>query len=375
MYAGFAGVFKTEFDDLLLAPDFDVMDWSAASGTWVMDTSAASGTPSGNDVDVLWWDGDTPTSYTAEIELKAGDTDGPWTVAFRGDGSENYYLARIESGQAAFYKVEYGVLSLLSSFDIDIDISAPGTMRLAVREMSFSTYEYDRWLFMSLWLDDHFLGMTGDNIADDQPDVRFGLAVMNGDTLTAYSGVRIPDLAASVPYATLDPDETASSAISRALADRVVRSIVRYNGALSSWRPKAASVASTFSRTLQANVKYKRDIRELINHVRLYYLLDWVEAFDQDSLGQYGHRFREISSAVIESEAEAYQEALNIMRWSQESAFGASLNALAGGLFLEPEDRVTFPDDTDYFIDSLQWEYKGHRLYVTIDGRQYSYDE
>ncbi len=268
-----------------------------------------------------------------------------------------------------------GTLSQVSEFNLpDISIEGPATIKLAVNEITFSTSTTELWLFCSVWLDDRFLGVVRDDIAGAQPGVKFGIAVTEDDTSTAYSGVRIADLSVIVPYATLDPDEVATSAINRALADRVIRSRPATTVPSVRGGPRRPVVKHIFSRAYQDNVQYRRDIRELINHIRLYYLLSWVDAFDSDMLPLYGHRFREISSAVIESEAEAYTEAQNIMRWAKEKAFQASFTAFAGGMFLEPEDRVTFPDGVDYLIDSLSWEYKKGRIFVTLDGRQYSYE-
>jgi len=370
MYAAFAGVHDTEFDSLIDA--FDGGDWSG-DGTWTLGSSA-SGTPDGvNDVDVLWWDGDTPTSFVADIHVGSGN--GPWTIAFRGNGAGNYYALRVGAFFAEFYKVTNGVPSKLTEIDSGYSVWAgPAHIRLTVREYMFSDREYDNWLLMSAWMDDQFLLSSYDNLQGNDPGVRFGVAVFNGDSQTVYTSIRIPDLAEIVPYSTIDPDETASGAISRAIGDRHIKYFVRWNGALRAWRPKSIAVAQTFTKSHQVKFTLSEDLRELVNHVRMYYLLSWVEAFDQDSINKYGHRFREVISQVIESEDEAYDEASAIIRRSHEAALSSSFLTYLGGLFLEPEDRISLPNGTDYWISSLSWEWRQQRIMVDINGREYRLD-
>lgn len=379
MYAAFAGVHKTAFHDLLRADgtDYDGADWTAASGTW----DAGEGTAGGvEDVDILWWSDDTPTSFKMTVEvpgLPANDT-GPFTIAFRGDGDNNCYLVRVGYPWVAeFWKVTNGVAEQLSNgaqsgaevFD------GPGTLEIVVSEKTLSNNEGDRWLFMSVWMDGKFLLTAHDNIPDTQPGRKVGLAIMDGDDPTEYGEMRIPDLSEIVPYATIDPDETAQSAIQRAIVDRVLRHFIRFDGTLVAWRPKASAIEKSFELGETTKVSTYTDTRDIANHIRMYYLLSWVESFDDESIELHGRRFREMTSAVIESEEEAYSEAEAMIRRSHQNANTAQMTSPIGGFFVEPEDRVEFPGEVSYIVGSLSWSYRNHRIYVDIDGRSYLYDE
>jgi hypothetical protein len=177
-----------------------------------------------------------------------------------------------------------------------------------------------------------------------------------------------------IPWSSVDPGEAPFQGIQRAIADRVIKSHVRYDGTLRAWRPKPSDVAQVFTASQESQFSRETDLRELYNHVRLYYSLDWVEVFDPDTYEKYGHRFIEITNTYIEDRDEAYREAQAILRRIKEGAFRAEFRTKRGGLVLEPEDRITLPNNEDYIIDSIAFDYSKNGIVTDIRARKYSWE-
>ena len=349
------------------------VNWSAGSGTWGYDGSGylQAQSYSASDYDVFWCDTDMPSSYAFEV---CGHGDGV-AVAVRGTTADYYLISLTDSGGLAFYHVEAGTATLLNSGFEDIHSEGItygyGRVRIAVKDMVMTTNNEDRWLFLSVWQDDTFIGTHAINIPSTDPGFKLGLAAADDGVNYLYGTVHVPDLYDIIPFATLDPAETPWGGIQRAVADKVVQNYMRYDGTLTAFRSKAKTRDRSFLDAGMRNLTVDIDTRDIFTRLRLNYALDWVEIFDEELYEAYGHKFEEITSQVIENLDEAETEALAIIRRAKENIRFAGLDTLMGGPFIEPQDRVLMPDGEDYFVNGYSWRLDGNRMRTTIEGRHY----
>lgn len=385
--ASYGGIHRFSFDSLLstCAP-FDPAEWDTADGTWTFDQTQFTGQADGSGGwHVAWWKGNGgdaadnknfPQSFALEVDTGSNGKNA--VIAFRSNGLGDFYAVYIDTAHVTFYKVEDGTWSVLENADYSPELDffvGPASLRLVVRQVMFSEKEIDRWLFLSLWIDDRLVLAARDHLPDSTPGLRWGLGYRNTTTNDArYTRVRVPDMTEIIPWSSIDPGETPLQGIQRSVADRVIKGHVRYDGTLRVWRPKASAVQQMFGAGSENHLSEEYNLRELYNHVRLYYALDWVEVFDGESYEAYGHRFIEMTNTYIEDEDEAYREVLAILRRLKESAFRCEFRTKGGGLLLEPEDRVTLSNGKDYLIESITLEYRDRGLVVSLKGRQYAYE-
>ncbi len=372
-FGAYGGLLNTKFDSRIDVDTFVAGDWEVGSGTWTFDTTI-SGTGNTNTFDICWWKEDLPNTYVVDVELHDASTHQ--CIAFRGDGAGYYYVLEVNSTSVSFWKVQNHVATKLSDLDATWSTSlvGPGTLRLAVREAMFSDKDYDRWLFMSAWLDGHWLLTAQDHIQNQVLPWRFGLGVRNGETVE-FDAVRVPDLTNVVPVATLDPDEAPMSGISRAIQDRVVKFFVRRDGTLRAWRPKPTAVSMGFSTTHLRNLEFAVDTREVVSHLRFYYALTWVDIYNDALCEAYGHTFAQVDNQTVETETEALEEADAMQRRMLEGTRTISFSTLACGPLLEPEDRIAILDDADFLVNSVSMDVEGQKLRVDIKGRLYAFSE
>lgn len=370
-YAAFGGVLDQMYNSLLDEDFADLSGWTVESGSWSVSGNVLTGTGAA-DYDIMWWDTETPSSFVLDLEVHE-DTDMQGII-FRGTNADNCYMLRLETNLVEFAKYSSGSRTVLSNFTpLENAIGeGEGTLRLMVMETSFSGYDYDRWIFMAIWKNDRLLLVAADNIAAIEAGLKFGLAVGNGDTFK-LTGARIPDLTDLTPTATLDPDEAPMGGIQRAVLDRVIAVFGRHDGSIRAFRNIPSSVQQDFGPDGTLSIDGNIDLRELANYIRLYYALDWVEVFDTDSINTIGMRFRELTNNVIETKPEAIQEAEAIMRRMKENSETITFSHIRGGLLLEPNDRITAPNDVDYLVSSISLRYDRNTLVVNVEGRLYAW--
>ncbi|WP_119071526.1 hypothetical protein [Aggregatilinea lenta] len=371
VYRGFGalgGVHGGAYDALLAGPAFEASEWSG-SGAWSIGEQISGTGNSGAAYDLVWWSGSLPVSYVVDLALEPSPA---WVVGLRGSGGSGY-LFELTPSQARFLRLSRTSVEILGAIDNPAsDWTAPGTLRIAVREMMLSDNDADRWLFLSAWLDDAFVFSVGCAIPT-APGRAFGLGARAGET-SVVSALRIPDLTEIIPSASIDPDYTPLQGIQSAVHDRDVKMYVRWDGALRAWRPRPVSVAHLFAEDDTTTMQHTIDLRELATHVRLLYSLSWVEAYDVALYHAYGHRFREVTSGVIENEEDALTEAYNHLRRTKETLRQVSYTSPAIGPLLEPEDRVSLPDGEDYLVDTLTLSYTQNQLVTNLEGRHYVFD-
>lgn len=375
MRAAFAGIHQFNFDSLADEDFSGLGNFTDAEGVWSTEfgivTGDASATGISFDYAPLWHSAETPASFKVVARIPySGPHDGTCLV-FRGNGTDTYYVAELGWTHAAFYHVSGATVTTLSTIGTPVSIVGPNEIELAVYEHQYSEYEQDRYLFMSLSADGSLLLTAKDHIPDTVPGRYWGLAVRAGE-VAKWENARIPDLSDVVFWASIDPGEDVLGAINRAVGDRVINHFVRGNGEIRAWRSKASDPDFTFDKDHELRVRYERDAREIITHVRMHYASGWVEAFDPEMYRVYGHRFDERYNADIYSKEEAYAEALAVLRRSKENATKCSFTVINAGYLLEPEDHIVLPDGTHWLIDAIDISVD-RNIRTTIRGRRYAF--
>lgn len=373
--SNFAGIFDFKFDSLVDDSLDDLSDWSDNRGVWVADGTAvgtATATGVSWDYGELWHDEDTPSSFKIFAYLNENAVDGS-CILFRGNGTTQYYLLEINQDDCGFYHYNDGTITTLSKMDpYDIDLTGPGEVELAVWQQEYSEYALDRYLFMSFRFNDRLVLSAKHNLVGGVPDLKWGLGASVGG-IGRWDAVRIPDLSQIIVWSSLDPGETPMSSIERAIGDRVVTHFVRGSGELRAFKPKATSVTYTVPSTQQLKEETEEwDSREALSHVRVNYASGAVEAFDEDMLEQYGHRFQEFYNADIYHETEAYEEALAILRRSKEQMRRYTVALRNVGWLLETDDHVLLPSGDHILVDGLQI-IVGEAIRTAVQGRKYAY--
>lgn len=384
--SSYGGVHHFSFDSLIEIASFDAAEWDTTDGNWSIDNGALIGTAAGAaGFKVAWWKGnggdpddwrELPGNFVIDVKIGASANT---VLAFRGSGSGDFYAVHISANDIAFYKVSFNTWVKIEDATyshVSNYLTGPATVRLAVRQVMFSENEVERYLFASAWVDDRLVLAMRDQLPDEVPGLLFGLGY-DDSTIGVdanYTYLRLPDLCEILPWATIDPGETPIDGLQRAIADRVIKMFVRADGTLRVFRPKPGVVRQAFTKSVESRFDRRRDLRETYTHVRLYYALDWVETFDPDLYEPYGHRFIEINNTYIEDESEAIRECAAILRRFKENADTGSLTTKRGGLLLEPEDRVTLPNDADYLVDSIDLAYTDYGLVVTLQCRKYAFE-
>jgi hypothetical protein len=380
--AAFGGVHMTAFDSLIngiaaTGATGTGVNWTVQDGTWgyTEEGYLAASSAGAGDFGVIWCDESIPSNFVVEV---CGHGQGV-AIAIRGTATAYYVVYISDLYGVQFYKVVNGVGTLLnagfSGAHSENITYGYGRVRVAAREMFLSSYDQDKWLFLSAWQDDTFLGSHAINLQTESPGFQLGLCAPEGDLTCVYGTVRVPDLTDIIPFATLDPGEVPWGGIERAVADKVVKAFVRYNGTLKAWRPKPVARSHDFTSSGLRNLSIETDIRDSFSRLRLYYSLSWVEVFDETLYEKYGHRFFETTSQVIETEDEALTEAQAMIRRAKEYMRRCMLDTFACGPFLEPEDRVLMPDGQEYLVETTTIRLVGNRMNTSIEGRHYVFAE
>lgn len=374
--AAFGGVHDTTFNSTVsgvAATGVSGVTWSVGTGSWDHDVDGYLAPQSYGEeaFAVFWCSEDMPSSFAFEV---CGHGDGV-AVAVRGTTADYYLISLTNDYGLQFYHVAEGVGTLLNSNFEDIHsedtVYGYGRIKFAVKDTVLTTNNADRWLFLSVWQDDAFIGTHAINIPEADPGFKLGLAAADDSVTYLYGSVRVPDLFDIIPFATIDPAETPWGGIQRAIADKVVENFMRYDGTLTAFRSKARARDRSYVNSGMKNLTVDIDSRNIFTRLRLNYALDWVEVFDEDLYEAYGHKFEEITSQVIENLDEAELEALAMLRRVKENIRFAGLETLMGGPFIEPQDRVLMPDGEDYFVNGYSWRLEGNRMGMSIEGRHY----
>lgn len=218
---------------------------------------------------------------------------------------------------------------------------------VAVREIQNSTEKNDVWLSISLWMNDKLM-LTYQEWRQSfypWPNLYFGLASYGSSSRT-FTNIRIPQMTDFIEWNSLDPAETPSGGLSRAIQGRYLKYFVRYNGSLYAWRPITTTSIATYTNDQRfQTLRRVLDRRELLTHVRQ--VGAYVQAeYIRNDLGP--HRFAELNNPYLMNIFDCELEALKATERQQEMADIVTFVADCHPL-VEIEDHITIPEG-DYIL-------------------------
>lgn len=257
-------------------------------------------------------------------------------------------------------------------------------IRISVRDTPADYNTSRRITYINIWVDDMLLCsfsdnsgvVTGRKIAFNIVNSDFDNNPLPPNTLI-FSDFRISNLNEVIEWSSLDPGETPSSAIHRAIEDRYIKSIVRWDGSLRAWRPNANSNSMIeIEKDRWLTYKTSHDERQVVSDLRLRGPFQWVRVADDELVGRYGRRFHEIDNTSLWSAEDCYNEALQIFIRIKEQVDRADIEVM-GMFHVEPEDYISFhlPDDSvvTYIVDTINISRDGASLRTSLSCRKYRY--
>lgn len=369
MRAEFAGIHHFSFDSLVSDELLEnTGDWEDPLGVWGFNGSAYASPTGSFDFAPLWHAVETPASFKLRAHMSYGAS--KTGIAFRGNGSDEYYVALLDWPDCGFYHVSPSGVETLIEMDTQTLI-LEGDVELSVYQHQYSEEDNDRFLFMSIWFNDRLILSGYHHIPDDVPGYRWGFAVPPGGD-AKWGSVHIPDLCDTVLWASIDPGESALESLRRSVGERVITHFVRPDGSLRAFKPKATQLAYELPEDYVLSRSHGRDTREIISHVRLHYAAGWVDVFDPVLMEHFGHRFAEVQNPDISSAREAHTEASAALRRSLEAVDLYRADMERVGYFLEPGDHILLNGE-HATVDSVAFQ---HNLAITtnVTARGYGFD-
>lgn len=322
------------------------------SGSWTFTDGVVDGTSG-----VILYEGSGYDELPKDIAIEFEKLSAIGGVTFRGDDVSNYFYFRYTATEVAFGRVVAGVMTDFCT--LPKVLASTGTIRVVVRDVSFSEDTRDWYRFFSVWLNDALVLTWSFNFDwETEAGVRFGFL---GDSSTAsYSGVRVSQLTEPVEWEIVDVGMPVMSSIERVIAGRNIRWFVRDTGELKAWRPAATTAVVDIPRERMSQRQRSRDWRKLATHIRT--VGGWYESdvFDGSLYNAYGHRFEIDTNPVIETLSETHGAAQRNLRLSKEN-FETLSFVIPGNPFLEAYDHITADDGSDWIILAVDHEiHSGH---------------
>ncbi|PJF45115.1 MAG: hypothetical protein CUN55_00565 [Phototrophicales bacterium] len=249
------------------------------------------------------------------------------------DSRENERYGWPEDGYEVQYNFENGVLrflrhtghnddifTVLAEFSITPNVNDIYQIRVSSREIQFSSDKGDKWLMFSAFLDHELVGyhavqISGTSVREDNWNWGFTFV---GGVSAKISNYNIHELAESIDVVSIDPGETAISALRRIIAGKHLRMFMRYNETLKITNPfyaRNVSNAAEFLEPEQYRVQYNAGSRA--THVRVTGAYVSAESLSS-SLHKLEHRFQQINNPYIATVADALAEANRILNGFQE---------------------------------------------------------
>lgn len=312
----------------------------------------------------------TDTPIPASFALTFDVTTNGWGVVVNKHAAgSTYWLVGVTTSNVPFVSKYNG--STYTDVAIGVDVyTAPGSIMLWFGEVRYGNNE-DLWLVTSLWSNGRMLVSYAEQSALSINDtMNFGLATRHSST-TTFNNIRIPEMTEIAEAETIDPGETAMSALGRIIEGRNLKYFVRHNRTFRAWKPKAQLSVFVLDNNVEA-VSRDENPHIVKTHVRQVGAYDYAEVVRPDLIKTYGHSFAEINNPFIMSEADCYAEGQRaILRLMEQALVDTLVDSFLQ--FVEVEDRITTIDG-ERLISSLSTEYTPVQVVHTIVARNYVYD-
>jgi|GEM_PF-2124937 hypothetical protein len=299
--------------------------------------------------------------YRLDIRGGAGhgaafyDGDDYIAIGFEGD-----------TGFLVVFEVKSGVEKLLQR--IESEESSDGEVMISHREMRFNEDQRYLWQVLTIWMNGLMVYTYTRKITTPHSGaLQIGL-LGHGVGRTFYD-IQVPQLTDFMEWSSIDPGETATGGLSRALEGRYVKYFIRYNGALRAWRPSGKPSVYTFALDDMQSKSLSFDKRGLYTHVRMLGAYQQSEYLDDLLVRKYGHRFIEVNNPYLMTPQACLREARREVARMESAATSYSLTASYVPR-LELEDRITTPDG-DWLISSREVQHEGPEIRQTITARKF----
>lgn len=349
----FAGVHDFDFQNKI-DEDFasGLGDWTLDiddGTTWNTPGGVLEGSAAGNPE---WYQARHTTqvapSFVASFDLMTGE--GAFLFHGKTDAStSDCYIAWWNGINCGFSRVD-AAKAETSLTMLPFGIVGPARIQVAVTLRLDSVDDSRKWLQMSMFVDGREIVCYAEDIAGtpyDWDEDYIGFAVTGGRTCE-WDNLTVQEFHRIVDYVSVDPDETPSRGLSRAMGTTHAAILCRYDGTVRVWRPGNRSVDWAIP-TARAQIKGDRDDRSgVVTHLRVMGAIHSVDRFDDAEGEVHMHRFARADDPNLMTELEVYAEAGYQMNQAREVQKTAQL-AMPGQPLAERLDVVTY-DGVSYRV-------------------------
>jgi len=346
----FSGIHHTSFADWItdamdvdtsLVSDISDAGWEGEEGTWDIYHEFLYGTGGGA---ARWY----KLRYSTPVELGFVATfnkrDDRSAFLICSDTSYNGYLVWWTGTAVGVTEVAGDTETVLISVPCTEDGEAHVTVAVwPQRTTSIDTIDN---LSICLWFDDkHLLTYT---MEYEAKGTHIGFAVYQADSVR-FSELNVPQLHQLTEWTSVDPGQTASSGLARALGQDEIRVQARYDGSVYVWRNTGADSDWTLPTKRPVTVLQQNQIYKP-GHIRLVGALHEIDNF---RAGDQGHIFGVLQDPNALSEKATADRADRRHKTAVEGADSRSFMT-PPNVLLEPEDVITY-DGATWRISTLSY--------------------
>lgn len=351
----FAGIHDYDFQDTIDENFLSFAAWTGdALATWDTSASTLDATGGGSSI---WYEArhsttEVPPSFVASFDLISGE--GAFVFHGRTDDSTaDCYIAWWDASTCGFARVAADKTSTNLTV-MPYGISGPARIQVQVKWKLDSVDESRKWLLMSMHVDGRQYVCYADDIggtAYDWANDFVGFAVTDSDNMEV-DNLTIQEFTRIVDYLSIDPSETPSHGMSRAIGTSRVAYICRFDGTLRVWRPGNRTSDWTVPTARVKRFTDRDDRTRAVTHIRAVGAMHSVDRFDDDEGDIHLHRFVQVDDPNLMSEDEVYAEAGYLLAESEEMQLAGSM-VVMGQPLSEAHDVVTF-DSVAYRVVGIQ---------------------
>lgn len=338
----------------------DVGNWNGEEGSWIVYGDRLHGIGSGG---AQWYKLYHTTTVDIGFVAEFDKTGNRGAFLFCSTAAYDGYLVWWTGTAVGVSDINGVTETILCSLPFAETGSAGVTV--SVRPQRYQKIDQIDDLTISLWFDDKLL-LTHTMEYEEKGDY-VGFAVYQSDSIT-FDNLTIYQLHQIVEWTSVDPGETASSSLGRALGYDEVFVRARYDGSVHVWRNTGTDSDWTIPASRALSVGNRQNIYTP-SHLRLVGALHEIDHF---RTGTQGHIVNVGQDPNVLSELATYNRAVRMHR-SQAEKGEEEVLAIAPNPALEPEDVITY-DGNKYRVTAIGYRIEkdgeGYRLVSTINTRE-----
>jgi hypothetical protein len=289
------------------------------------------------------WSGDLiDVTLPSSFELNFHKDQMLFGVWIYGGGGAINYDVRTDDGYLNFYSNDVLVYTAPKYMPVEADVRVVYRQQQFSNDVSETGSPVEVWNSITVYGNGRMILTYIDKKALPYSDLQVGL-LSYGTDITEYSDVRVPELAETAEFGTLDQGTNAMSGLNRSIEGRYLRFFVRQDGSFRAYRVKSIDSSLTLPAEELEVTGLKDQYTDLSTHIRMVGAYTWAEAIDPELMAKYGHRFTEANNPMLLTEDECALEAARSIKRMQENAFAESIRTSVLPL-LEIDDRVSTPE-------------------------------